>query len=261
MTVLAGAYRVWRMLGTGISFALFYLGCLTVGPTAIAWALLAIRSPQKRARFLQRAFHRLFGWFAAFMQIAQLARFRWIGFESLGPPCGRLIVANHPTLIDVVLLIARLPEMDCIVKAELFENRFTRHCVSAAGFVPNSAGQAVIDAAVDRLRKGHDVLLFPEGTRSAVGRLNAFQRGAARIALAAGCDIIPVFVRCQPPMLFKGSQWYDTPRQRPRMELRVGAPVRTRDLRGDPDQTPAATRALTELLERRYSEELGLERV
>lgn len=260
MNALASAYRIWRMLGTGISFVLFYLGCLTAGPAVIAWSFIAYRAQQARAHFLQRSFHRLFGWFAAFMQACQLARFRWIGFDDFRSPGGRLIVANHPTLIDVVLLIARLPEVDCIVKAELFENRFTRHCVTAAGYVPNSAGQAVIDAAVERLRLGRDVLLFPEGTRSPVGGLNPFQRGAARIALAAGCDIIPVFVQCQPAMLSKGSKWYEVPRERPRMELCAGAPIRVGCIADDAGTPSAAARAVTEELERRFCKELGLER-
>ncbi len=254
-------YRWWRIVGTGLSFLMFYCGCLVIGPALILCALLRNRDERMRALFLQRSFHRLFGAFTFVMsRCMRLATFEWDGFEALGRPRGRLIVANHPTLIDVVLLIARLPEVDCIVKAELFANPFTRHCVTAAGFVPNSEGPGVVEAAVERLLAGHDVLLFPEGTRSPVRGLRPFQRGAARIAAASGCDILPVFVRCVPPMLFKGSKWFHAPVVKPRITLRVGAALRPQEWRAPGLPQSAEARTITQLLERRFAKELNFER-
>ena len=59
------------------------------------------------------------------------------GAERLGRP-GQIIVANHPSLIDVVFLLGFTPQATCIVKEALFQNPFTRWPVAAAGFVSNS---------------------------------------------------------------------------------------------------------------------------
>ena len=135
---------------------------------------------------------------------------------------GRLIVANHPTLLDVVLLVSQMPAVDCIVKRGLWRNPFLRWPVAWAGYLPNSEGEALIEECSATLRRGHSLLVFPEGTRTVPGKPLHMQRGAAHIALAAGCDILPVTIACDPPTLFKGNPWYRVPSRRFHLHVVVG---------------------------------------
>src|ERR1022692_977693 len=88
-----------------------------------------------------------------------------------------LVIGNHPTLLDVVVLISRLPQADCIVKKELWNNMFLRGIVTRAGYLPNDDGPGLVAAALERVKKGRRVVIFPEGTRSLPEGLLPFTHG------------------------------------------------------------------------------------
>ena len=177
---------------------------------------------------MQLLIHHAFRLFAWFMITIGLIRVTWVGRERLRErPI--LVVANHPTLIDVVLLVAAMPQADCIVKTAAERHPLLRRLVKGAGYIPNDRPEPLIAAGTECLRQGRSLLLFPEGTRSPEGRLGAFRRGAARIALRSGSDLVPVVITCSPPTLMKGQPWYDVPECAAHITLTVKEPIRVRD--------------------------------
>lgn len=109
-----------------------------------------------------------------------------------------MLAANHASNLDNYLLSAVCPRpVAYLGKQELARGVFGAFNV-AMGLVPverGSADTAVIDRIADVLRRGHVVALFPEGTRTPTGELFRFRSGLARIAYAAGVDVIPVGIR------------------------------------------------------------------
>jgi len=102
-----------------------------------------------------------------------------------------MIVANHPSLIDVVFLIGLMRQTNCVVKQSLFQNPFTRGPVRDAGYISNDGSADMLDAAADALREGQTLIIFPEGTRTTPGAAPAFHRGGAAIALRGATIITP----------------------------------------------------------------------
>jgi 1-acyl-sn-glycerol-3-phosphate acyltransferase len=178
--------------------------------------------------------------------VVKKGRFR--GMEHLESGGPFLIVANHPTLIDVVLLISRFPEVDCVVKKALWEHRFLGGVVRAANYIQGE-GARFMECALERLRLGHSIILFPEGTRSPRQGLRPFQRGAARLALASEARIVPVVIECDPPFLMKGQPWWDVPDRPLSLSLQFGAPEEIPLPAGEPESDPGRARALTESME------------
>jgi 1-acyl-sn-glycerol-3-phosphate acyltransferase len=167
--------------------------------------------------------------------------YEFIGREKLGRP-GQLIVANHPTLIDVCFLLGFTPTASCIVKAGHFNNLITRGAVNGAGYIPNAPTDEMIHAAEAALQAGETLLMFPEGTRTVPGKPMAMQRGAANVALRAARVLTPVFIDCDPPTLSKNLPWYRIPPRRPKWTLRVGEDINLDAYRGTP--LPLASRKL-----------------
>src|SRR5438876_10346597 len=215
----------WRVLRTGVAFVTFGVGAIVVAGIVWPLRLLPEETSARREVAVQRVVRAAFRLFAWWMRRLGLIRVAWIGAEGLRARAPRLVGANHPTLIDVVLLLAQLPQADCIVKAAARRNPFMRGIVTAAGYLANDHGDVLVDACADRIRRGRSVVLFPEGTRSPRGGLGRFQRGAARIALKSGCPIVPIIITCQPPTLLKGQRWHDVPDRPAHFLLRVGAPI------------------------------------
>jgi 1-acyl-sn-glycerol-3-phosphate acyltransferase len=240
--------RGWRALRTGIAFAVFGLGVVVIGTLAVP--LIRVLSwrradAQRRVLFLIHQAFRLFAWF---MATTGLIRVTWRGRERLREQ-PVLVVANHPTLIDVVLLIAAMPQAVCIVKTEAQRRPLFRRIVECAGYIPNDKPEALIQAGTECLRQGRSLLLFPEGTRSPEGGLRQFRRGAARIALRSGQDLVPVVVTCTPPTLMKGQRWYDVPDRAAHLTLTVRDPIRVRDHPAAAKTESGGARELTDFLQ------------
>jgi len=234
--------HVWRIFATGFVFVLFGVGALFISLTMFPLLRLSTWKADTARRRIQRAMQLTFRAYMETMRVLGILTYHVEGAERLREP-GRLIVANHPTLLDVVLLVSQMPEVDCIVKRGLWRNPFLRWPVSWAGYLPNSEGEALIEECSATLRRGHSLLVFPEGTRTVPGRPLRMQRGAAHIALAADSEILPVTIACDPPTLFKGNPWYRVPARRFHLNVVVGTPVAARDfVRGNEVPARAARR-------------------
>ena len=216
-----------RVLRTGSAFALFGAASLLIAVIAPTLALLRKEDFEDSSIRTQRLIHQSYRWFTAYMRGVGILTLDVRG-ESINQNApGQIIVANHPSLLDVVFLVAQLPQADCIVKREAWSNPYLGGAVRAAGYIPNDEGQELIDACAARLAAGRSILLFPEGTRSPKQGLGPFQRGAAHIALAAGCNILPIRIQCDPPTLMRGQKWYDVPDRAMHYTIEAGEPFST----------------------------------
>ena len=242
-----GSSRWRRVAGTGISFATFGLVGLLLALVVIPVIRGVSGSPDVTRRRVRRLVHLAFAGFMRWMSILGVGHFEWIGAEALRRP-GQLVVANHPTLIDAVAIIAHMPDAECVVKEATFRNPFMRGAARAAGYIANTGGVDVVEECARRIREGHSLLLFPEGTRSPAHELGPFHRGAAHIALAAGCNPLPVVITCDPPTLMKGQKWYDVPDRPFRLTVRVDDPIVVGDVVQAHDPRGRASRALTAAL-------------
>jgi 1-acyl-sn-glycerol-3-phosphate acyltransferase len=217
--------RAWRVFGTGLSFAVFGIGGVIMSLTIFPLLRATSFDPETTRRRIQRAMQlsfRLFLWFMAKMTVVT---HEVHGAEKLEHAGGRLIVANHPSLIDVVLIIAQMPAVDCIVKQALWRNPFLRWPVRWGGYIPNTTPERLIEDCAATLRAGRSLLVFPEGTRTDPGEPMVFKRGAAQVALAAGSDIVPITIHCSTQALTKDDVWWRVPVRAGHWVLRVEDPI------------------------------------
>lgn len=250
--------RGWRVLATGACFLAFGLGSLLLGAVAFPILRLLVRDRARRLSVARRIIGRTFRCFVGMMQATGVITLDVIGAERLGGG-GRLILANHPTLIDIVLLLSFMDRGDCVVKASLGRNPVTRGTVRGAGFVFNDGGgEDLLADCLRSVRAGNNLVIFPEGTRTARGEPMRLQRGAARVAVHGELDITPVRIHCTPATLAKGDRWWRVPRRRAHFRIEVGELIAVSPfIDGAP--TPAlAARRLTNHLTDYFSREREL---
>ena len=247
----------WRLLMTGFSFSLFGLGALIVGAVLLPIVKLIPASHEtkrKRARAVMSAGLRFF---IGVMHRGGVLTYEFHGREHLGR-YGQMVVANHPTLIDVVFLLAFIPTAGCVVKQGLWRNPLTRWAVTLVEFIPNDQTASMIEGAAEALRNGQSLIFFPEGTRTRPDQPMVFHRGAANVALRAATELTPVYIRCQPTTLTKSEPWYRIPPRRPHFSLTVGEDLDLSPYRKTP--LPLASRALNEAMHRHFQQELTRQR-
>lgn len=242
--------KVIRTAGNALGFVVFGVGALVLASLVLPLLGLIRRGP--RDLLAQRLIHSAHAHYLRFGAWLGLWSVEVAGAERLETAQGALIVANHPTLLDVVLLLSRLPHAACVVKRAAWRNPFFALLVRMAGYLPNDSAEAVIERCAERLRSGRNVILFPEGSRSPVEGLRPFQRGAAHVLLRSECSLVPVTIRCDPPALKKGQPLWALPNERFHYRVSVGEPLRAAAFGVEGMARPAAARRVTEQLEQYF---------
>ncbi len=217
--------RAWRLIGTAISFGLFGLGGLILSVTAFPLIWLLVREARKRTRIARRTVTGAFCLFIETMRILGVLRYTVIDKEIAEQAGGCLVIANHPSLIDVVFLLSLFREAECVVKRDMWSNPFTALAMRAVDYIPNDDPETVMTDCVERLKRGQNLILFPESTRTRPNQLPQFSRAAATIAVRARTPCLPVVIGCTPTTLTKNEPWYHIPEERVLFEMRLLEPV------------------------------------
>lgn len=248
--------RAYRGLATGVCFAVFGLGGLAIAVTVFPLLMFGVRDEQRRRRLGKRVMQKSFRFFVEFMRVVGVLRYRVRNLERLDRP-GLLIVANHPSLIDVVFLLSFLKRANCIVRSSLLKNPFTRYPILAADLIPNgSGGVELLDRCIASMDAGDALVIFPEGSRSEPDGMLPFQRGAAHLAVRARKDVTPVVIRVSEHNLGRHSRWWRAPRKRMDYDFEIKEDIPIQPLLERQQEAPAAARILTQELRRFFEVEL-----
>ena len=238
--------RLWIRLPRS-ALALFFFLAFGVGGIVLGCILfppLMLLRARRAMRALVRACYRLFVWVA---RVTGMIRVELSAEDRarLASMRGCVVAASHPSLIDVVVLLAHLPDSTAVAKAAAGRNFFYSRVVNAA-FLVNDDPRRVLDDAKDLLARGVNLAIFPEGTRTPADAPNRkLHRGAAQIALHAGAPVACVSVACDPPVLAKGQPWWDVGDRTITFTLRVCGEIPVTI--PEPDAVPhAAAVALTD---------------
>jgi len=124
---------------------------------------------------------------------------RMHGLEALPPGGTFIFICNHVSLFDILALVGWLPRNNFVAKAELFKIPVFGAGLRALGTVPmertnQKAAFGAYDVAVERIKSGSSVVVFPEGTRGTDYAIRRFKKGPFVLAIKAGVPIVPVVI-------------------------------------------------------------------
>tara|TARA_R110002124_G_scaffold61789_2_gene169075 strand:- start:19035 stop:19805 length:771 start_codon:yes stop_codon:yes gene_type:complete len=245
----------WRVLAKVIGFVLFGLGGLLLG--YVLFPLVSLLSPDRRLAKMRcrRLVQLSFRFFIGLLSKAGVLTFHISGAEELDRR-GNIVIANHPTLIDIVFLISMIPNATCIVKPSLFNNVFTRGPVSWAGYIPSNEADTLIADSEAQLADNATLVIFPEGSRSVPNQPLKFKRGAAYLWLRTQCALSLVAITVDPPFLTKHEKWYQVPYRRPHFQLVVKEGGGATDAQTNAGTRSTDTRTLTRQWQDHFTTEI-----
>lgn len=213
---------MWRIFGIALLFVLFSIGSLLLSYIIVPLMYLLSGKKQSLKYHAQYGIHLMFRFIIFAMQALGLIKITFKGFDKLPLNQNCLIIANHPTLIDYVAIISKLPCCNNIVKETLWHNPFLKRIITLADYIPNLDASTTFLAVQNALLQNTPLLMFPEGTRSTPGQPIILKRGAAQIAVRVGVPIHLIHIQCTPPILTKDKKWYKLPKEIPHLTLSVG---------------------------------------
>ncbi|MBE2214718.1 MAG: 1-acyl-sn-glycerol-3-phosphate acyltransferase [Opitutaceae bacterium] len=205
--------RAYYIVAYYLSFLLF--GLVGLGLNLVCLPLLLIPRRERLGPRVRRVVRWLFAWWVKWLNACGIVRVRYHGFDR---PIegGVVVVANHPTLIDAPVLLARMPDATCIFKRALMRNPFVGPAALLAGYTSGAGGVDTVRAVARKVAAGRSLLIFPEGTRTATGAvLGPLKAGFAVIAAHGRAPVQAVIIRATPGLVARGRPWWKFPESLP----------------------------------------------
>jgi 1-acyl-sn-glycerol-3-phosphate acyltransferase len=185
------------------------------------------------------------------LQSTGLLRLDLQALDALRAEPGLIIAPNHPSLLDAVLVISRVPQVGCIMKASVWDNPVLAGGARLSGYIRNDSPRDMVRGAAREVCAGNSLLVFPEGTRTRGAVVNRFRGGFALIAKRARAPVQTVFIETDSAFLAKG--W-------PLLRKPV-LPLQYRARLGRRFQVSGSVQAFVAGLEQYYVEELSPRRL
>ena len=241
------ALYVYRVFGKWFSF--FFFGLSTVILIILIFPIMRLfLHPRERFRKYGRRFvSSSMRFFVGVMSVIGVVKLEFTSRDAFRNIKSKIITANHPSLLDVVMLLSLIPNADCIVNA--YVKRSIAGGVVRQLYILNSLNHDdLFKACSESLAQGNCLIVFPEGTRTPRQGKVVFKKGAARVALASGCGILPVHIGGTDKYgLGKKDPWTGfNPVDRYVYKISIGKEISPDQYMGLP--APAAVRAMTKAL-------------
>ena len=216
-----------RPLKTIHEYVVAYAVLTLLGVICLAYSIWALVAYPLLPRRLGTAMGRLgimagFRMFSSSLTMTGAYRLDLSAIDSLrdGPPV--ILAPNHPSLIDALLILTRLPNIACVMKAELMDNVFLGAGSRLARYIPSNQPRLMIKEAIAELREGGTLLLFPEGTRTTGHPVNPLKASIGIIAKHANVPVQVAIIETDSPYLRKGWPLFRRPNLPITYRVRLG---------------------------------------
>lgn len=188
---------------------MLYVLLLHLGAMSLTWNLVCLVLypflPRKQGLVIGRAaISSVYRGFWTCAQWLGVMRIDYTALDVLSHDAGLIIAANHPSMLDALLIVARVPRGVCIMRASLMRNPFLGPGARLARYILNDSPRRMIRSCVANLKEGGQLVLFPEGTRTIRAPINRFRPGITLIAYLAQVPIQTVIIEADTPYLGKG---------------------------------------------------------
>jgi 1-acyl-sn-glycerol-3-phosphate acyltransferase len=240
-----------RLLLNSYDCLVLYLGLAWLGILCLAWTpiamILYLLLSERRGRALGRhAIMAVFRFYLGSLSLSRRCSFDLDALDVLRDEPSLIIAPNHPCLLDAVMVISRLPNVACVLKAELMNNIFLGAGSRLARYIRNEPVRRMVQLATADFACGSHLLFFPEGTRTTTCPINPLKSSIGVISNHARVPVQTILIETDSLYLSKGWSLFRKPPMPIHYRVRLGR-------RFDP---PQHTRRFMAELEHYFAHEL-----
>lgn len=216
-----------RLLVAVYEYSVLYVGLGVLGLLCLLWGGVAVILYPVLPRGAGGKVGRIgimsgFGIYIRFLSMTGACRFDLKGLDALRGRPPMVIAPNHPCLLDAVMIISKLPNVVCVMKASLLDNIFLGAGARLARYIRNDSMVEILAGASSALNEGNHLLIFPEGTRTTHLPVNSFLMTVGSIARRAGVPVQTIFIETNSAFLSKGWPLFRRPSMPISYRIRLG---------------------------------------
>ncbi len=183
----------WRVFRKLFVVTFFALGTFVIVAVVFPLMRLIVHNDKKFRKGAHYFISTVLEFYIHLMSWLRISTFKVTGLETLRQIKGAVIVANHPSLLDVLYILSFVRDATCLVKAGLQKSWVGG--ITRTLYISNSVDFSLMQQeCVESLHEGCNLIIFPEGTRSPRHGTNPYKKGAARIAIAAKATVLPIHI-------------------------------------------------------------------
>lgn len=243
--------KVIRALIVLLEMFIFAIGGLFIGIIIIPISTLFLKDLEHR-KFCANVVHKSWKFFSKLL--CKLGSIKIIANGNYKDIKGSVIVANHPSLLDIVLLIGLIPNCLCLAKKELLKNPIMHNIVKYLYIINDVDLEEFQNETKKALENGFNIIIFPTGTRTLPDEELKIHKGSAQIAINANVDIIPITIKADYPILIKNHFPLDVNNKVITFEI-----TRKNNIKASDYKTPNTTDIkLRKILSEKIKEEISL---
>ena len=242
--------RVLRSILAIFCFTLFGAGAGVISFIIFPFISLTKQEAKQKEAYSE-VIRKSWSFFSWIMSVTGVLKIHTADKEKFQNLSGKIVVANHPTFIDVVILISMIPKSTCLAKKETLSNPLFRNIVKSI-YIINDIDPDKLKQETERyLKEGFNIIIFPSGTRTKPGEDFKIHKGPAAIALNSGAEILPVKIKTDYPFLQKGQLFCDLGERVINYTVETGEIINPADFAALPEIK--ARNAISDLIKKRIA--------
>ena len=170
------------------SFSIFGFGAFFVNIFLFPCAKLFLKD-KKLLYFYSDTIHFTWRFFLKFVMFLRLIKLDIKDKSKIQSIKSKIIVATHPSFIDILILIALIPRTTCIVKSNLSKNIFLNNIINSVFILEDESIEDLKTHSKKMIENGFNIIIFPSGIRHRRNEFPKMRKGASTIAMYVNVDI------------------------------------------------------------------------
>lgn len=244
-----------RILLVGFLFSWFGIICLIGNFIFLPLVILKLNKFKLFENLARDLVYLAWKFFIFSTKILGYLEYDFKDFDRLGKP-SQIIIANHPSLLDVVFILSKVRRINCVVKSQLAKNIFLSLAIKASNYIINNEDEELINKSIEVLKNGDSLLIFPEGTRTKDEI--KFHKAPFYLATNGAKILTSIFINMHPRSLQKGVKWYKTPKSKIKYKITIGDDLKIDDFLNNTQNT-IRVRMLHKNINEIYKKEIKLD--